>query len=244
MRLRTAFFFVLVSLWASTVAHAQSLPADDRVRLDLSAENWVTTQTARVVLSLEAAVTGDNAGTLRATMGKTVASVAKAEWRLTSLNRTQDQAGMERWSAQYEARLPEQQIGNLAESAKKASKAGLQLSVDTIDFTPTLEERQDTLNQTRAQIYKQADEQLAVLNKTLPGRAYRIAMIDFTDSHDEGERAVPFAKSMRTMLTTARSAGGGNEAASEPAGGPEKAEKVIVTAHVVFAAAQPNVPTK
>jgi len=239
MAIRSAVFFVVFALLLSFSAQAQeAVRPDDQVVFDLAAENWVTTQSARVVLNIEAAVTAENAGALRTTMSKVVASVAKADWRLTTFARSQDQTGMERWSAQYEARLSEAQLNGLADDAKKNSKAGMQITVDSIDFSPTLEERQATLSLTRAQIYKQADDQLALLNKTLPGRAYRIAMIDFTDGGASQLRANAFSKAVRPMLAMARSA-----ANDESAAPMEKAEKVTLTARVIFAAAQSLPPT-
>ncbi len=201
---------------------------DDSVVLSLSSENWVTTQTARVILGVEAAVTGEASGATRAEMAKAVDSVIKAEWKLTAFSRMQDQTGMERWSAQYETRLEEKTLSGLADKAKKASRAGLQISVAAIDFSPTLDERQAALSETRAKLYRRADEELALLNKSLPGRSYRISSIDFS-----GGDAPVFEKMARPMMAMARAGGAMEDSASQPM---ERAEKIAVTARIVFAA--------
>lgn len=153
---------------------------DDLISFDLSAEEWVTTKNARVVLNVEAAVNESNAGTLRAEMSKSIDSIAKADWRLTGFNRSQDQTGMERWSVVFEARLPEAALNGLSNGAKKASKAGMQIKVGAIDFSPSQEELESARAALRLRIVKNASEQLTSLNAVLPGRQYRIAEIVFS----------------------------------------------------------------
>lgn len=221
-------------------AIAEEPKPDDRVIFDLSAEDWVSTKTARVTISVEAAVTSNTAGTMRATMTKAVNDVVKAEWRLVSFNRDQDNAGMERWSAEFEARVPETDLSGLHENAKKLSKAGMQLSISNIDFSPTLDEMQTAYNQLRTKIYKMANEQLSVLNTALPGRTYRIALINFTSFND-------ISTSPPTMPTVTRGfaeAGIALKASSPmpavPAPSMERSEKINLTARVVLAVTAPG----
>lgn len=224
-------------LSAPALAAAPDKP-DDSVTMSLSAENWVTTQSARIVFNVEAAVSEENAGAMRANMAKALDNVIKADWRLVNFSRSQDQTGLERWSAQYETRLPEGDLNNLAEKAKKNSRAGMQISVAEIEFTPTLEERQAAMSQIRTQLYKRAEEELEILNKSLAGRHYRIAAIDFAD----GGFMPPMAKMARPMMALARASGGAMES---DAGLPsEKSEKINVTARVTFAATEPEANDK
>jgi hypothetical protein len=138
-----ALLFAIALLSSFTAsARAEDFKPDDQVVFDLSSETWVTTKSARVFLSVEAAVTASNAGAMRTSMMKAVNDVVKADWKLTSFGRSQDQTGMERWSAQFEARVPENDLNNLSDNAKKNSKAGMQITVGGVDFSPTLEERQ------------------------------------------------------------------------------------------------------
>lgn len=215
-------------------ARAQEFPGhqqDDRVIIDLSGEDWVTTKTARVMVSVEAAVSAATAGSTREEMFKAVNGLVKADWRLTEFNRSQDQTGLERWSASFEARVPENQLSGLGDEVKKASKAGLQLSVGTIDFSPTLDEMEIARAGLRAQITKQANDQLAAINAAIPGRNYRIALIDFTG--DE-QSPLPQPRPMHRVMSMAMAAAA-PMAAPEPSA--EREEKVTLTARVVFAAA-------
>jgi len=216
----------------SPAAFAQEMPKpDDTVGFSLSAEDWVTTKTAHVTLNVEAAVSAATAGTMRADMIKAVGDVAKGDWRLVGFNRSQDQTGLDRWSASFESRLPESDLGGLADAAKKASKAGMQITVGDVDFTPTLDETEAVRTTLRARLYKQATDQLAALNAALPGRGYRIAQISF----DDADNAPPPPRMMhRPMVMMA-----GASAAPAPAPEMEHSEKLTMNAQVVYAAVPP-----
>jgi hypothetical protein len=232
---RFLFLLLALSFGASVPAlAADEVKKEDQVILDLAAENWVTTQTARVVVTVEAAVSNATAGTARADMTKAVESVTKADWRLTNFNRTQDQTGMERWSAQFEARVNEPQLSGLNDNAKKASKAGMQLSVAAIDFSPTLAEMQTAYGQLRTQIYKDANDQLAALNAAFPGRSYRIETINFTGSN-ENPGPVPMPMVMRGYGGMKASVMAENAAPALPP--MERSEKLTLAARLIFAAA-------
>jgi hypothetical protein len=225
--------FVIALLLIGSNVRAEDMPRpDDRVIFDVSGEDWVMTKTAHVSINVEAAVSDKNAGTMRGDMVKAVNDLAKSDWRLTNFNRSQDQTGLERWSASFEARLPENTLNGLGDSVKKASKPGLQLSVGDIDFSPTLEEMEAARGGLRTKIYKEVNDQLAALNAAMPGRTYRIAMINFTGNSDE-PGPMPMPRVVRgqanmVMQTAAM--------ASAPAAPPmERAEKVTLNARVVLA---------
>ena len=90
-------------------------PVMDQVVLDLTAEDWVGTETARVTVSADAAATGTDAGTQRTDLLRAVDGLAPdAEWRIVGFDRSTDQAGLERWRAVAEARLTENALAGLA----------------------------------------------------------------------------------------------------------------------------------
>lgn len=229
--LAPALLAVMLAMPAAPLMAADDVRPDDRVVLDLATEGWVNTKTARVMVGVEAAMNGSAAGTMRDAMVKSVNELAKSDWRLTAMNRSQDQTGMERWSATYEARLTEADLNGLNEKAKKSSKPGLQLMVQNIDFAPTLEETQTTKNQLRVQLYKMANDQLTALNTALPNRGYRISLIDFIG--DEPVQPRPYmAKAGRAMTMAAMDAAP-EMAMSAPM---ERAEKLTLRARIVLAA--------
>lgn len=221
---------LLVVVSPSGSVQAEIMRPDDRVTLQLTQEDWVTTKSARVTIAVEAAATGSSANALRADMAKALESVAKAEWRLTSFNRLQDSTGLERWSASFEARLPENLLGSLADEAKRAGRAGLQLGVAHVDFTPTLEEMQAGEERLRTTLYKRANDQLAALNAAFPGRGYRLSALDFNGM--DGPVAMPAIAYTKAMAVR------GEAMASPPAFGDglERSKKITLTARVEMAA--------
>jgi hypothetical protein len=226
---RTLFASLFLSAFTLVPAYAQENPRpDDSIAYDISAEDWVTTKTAHVILDVEAAVNGTNEGAMRTDMAKAVNDAAKADWRLTSFTRANDQTGMERWSVNFDARLPESELNGLSDAVKKASKAGMQISVASVDFDPTLDEAEATRESVRAHIFKEAADQLAILNTALPGRNYRIAQISFDADAPMQPR---IARHPMMMLASAV------PAPSSPDSMPDHAQKIALTAHVVFAAA-------
>ena len=238
--LKSTLLIAALTALCSAPAFAEDAQPDDRVTFNLSTEGWVTTKSARVMLGVEASVSGTQAGTMRADMQKAVNEVVKADWRLVSFNRGQDKTGMERWSALYEARIVENELNGLNEKAKKVSKAGMQINVTNMDFGPTLEETQATLSALRSEIYKKAVEQLSSLNSSITGRNYRIAEIDFmgTDiAHPQPMPANVMMKRNMMMTSTAGAAEGAPEMDMAVNAPMERSEKLVTMARVVLAAA-------
>ncbi len=179
-------------LWASLLLLCLSLPqaakADDeipqdQILLDLRAEESLYTANPLVIISITAAGGAQSSGNVRADMQKNLESLAKdAEWKLTSLSRSQDDAGLERWYATYQGRLPESVTASLREKAKQQSKAGLQINVSDVQFVPTLQEVEAAKARLREKLYKMANDELTRLNASLPNRNFRIAAVNFSSN--------------------------------------------------------------
>ena len=236
-----ALMLMALAVATPMTAHANDFKPDDVVVFDLTAEDWVTTKTARVLVNVNASVSGATAATTRSTMVKALDELIKTEWRLISFNRGQDASGMEQWNALYEARVQENQLSGLNEQARKVSKPGLQISVNNIDFSPTLDENQTAMSGLRLKIYKMANEHLNALNAALPGRNYRIAVVNFTP---EGSRLGIGMTNQMDMVSGGRGALAktmmAEMTAMDDSGAPfERSEKLIMTARVVLAAVPP-----
>jgi hypothetical protein len=214
------------SALAQTVPYAPLRP-DDTVSLPLSVEGWVDTATARTELAIDAALPGSDAGKVRGDMLNAVKGLARdAEWRFTSFDRDQDTSGLERWHAVVEARLPENGLGGLAERAKQASRPGLQITVQAVDFTPTLAETEATKAKLRGELYKQVNDALAQLNAAEPDRKFRVKGINFGFA--------PIVPMQRAMIAAAPAPN------VSPAGPLELSQKVVLQAEVTFAAIAPK----
>lgn len=199
---------VPVAVTAAGPAAAQVIappPVTDAVSLNLSVEEWVRTETALVTLVVDAAGNGsDDSGALRANILKAVSGMAdKAEWRITRMDSQSDSAGLERWQAQLQARLPESQLSALNDRAKKASRPGLQVRVGNIAFDPTLAETEATRAALRERIYAQVNEELKRLKKAFPERDYRVGGIDFFETSGPRDIVVQGGRVKAEMMAAA-----------------------------------------
>ncbi|MBB6252500.1 hypothetical protein [Nitrospirillum iridis] len=233
-RLLAASLIATASLAALPLASAPAMaqmmgqPAQDQVTLTLTAEDWVKTDTARVSLTVDAG--GGNAGSARADVLKAAQAVSdKGEWRVVSFDRQQDAAGLDHWRAELEARLPETQLGGLADRARQASRAGLQIKVAGIDFTPTLAEQEAVRARLREALYRRVTEEMKALNTAFPGRDFRVGRVDFN-------AAVMPMMQRAPMMAMAKMA---DAAPAEGGGGLDVAQKATQSAHVTFSAVAP-----
>jgi hypothetical protein len=146
----------LVALLAAVLAvpvHAQERAAN-AVVMTLSAEGWVETKTAQVTAIADVAIAAENRATVRERVSDALKKLAPdSEWRISRFDRSQDAAGLERWRAVAEARLPEAALGGLDERARGLSQPGMQVRVQAVQFVPTLAEREAVRGSLRATIY-------------------------------------------------------------------------------------------
>ncbi|MEQ8966420.1 MAG: hypothetical protein RID91_11395 [Azospirillaceae bacterium] len=207
-------------------------PVMDEVVLSLSVEQWVETDTARVVVAVNAALGGSTADSVRAEILAALDGVAEgAEWRFVRFDRSVDDSGLERWTARIEARLAEDRLGGLAESADAASRPGLAFTVAAVAFEPTRAEVEATRASLRQEIYARVGEELDRLEAAFPDRGFRVAHIDF----DAGPGPVP-------MMARAQA---GEVAMMDAAGAPGPiavSDKLVIDARVVLSAVAPDTP--
>jgi hypothetical protein len=179
LRIITAALALVLACAAGLPARAQIIQPRDEIVLNLSAEGWVETRTARVVAVADVAIAGENRGAVRDRMLAALKTLSPdADWRLSNFMRQQDPAGLERWRVTAETRLPEAALGGLDGRAKQQSQPGLQLRIQAVQFTPTLEEREAALGSLRNQLYAQAKEEAARVAKLWPERNFRVARIE------------------------------------------------------------------
>lgn len=153
----------------------------DTVMLRLSAEGWVETASARVRITVAAALQGSEADDVRAEILAVLATLSPdADWRFLRFSQSRDSAGLDQWAAEMEARLPQEALGTLADKTDAASRPGLRLTVAEVDFTPTTTEVEQVRATLRAEIYARAGEELQRLEAAFPDRDFRVATIDFT----------------------------------------------------------------
>lgn len=193
----SALLLVAAPLLGAPPVRAHELPPpQDRIVLMLEAEGWVSAARPRVTAGVDAALRSAEAGDLRARVREVLGQLAPAEWRITDVSRAVDEAGLERWHVTAEARLEEAALGGLQERAEQASTPGLQIRIETIDFSPSEAERAARRAELRADLYRQVKAEIALLAEIYPDRRFRVGAIDFVTP--QPPMPVPMAE-MRAM---------------------------------------------
>lgn len=152
----------------------------DRIVFQVADEAWVSTKSAEVIASVNATLDKAGLAKVRQQMLDNLQHIAKAQWHITSFNRSQDSSGLERISVMAQARVPEQQLGHVRQQANKVSRPGATYRVIDIQFTPTLEEVQQTRSTLREDLYRKVNAEVERLNKVFPEQNYSVHNINFT----------------------------------------------------------------
>lgn len=176
----TVAFLSFAPLAAAADLSHRAFAQQDQVVLDLTSEGWVKTDTARVSVFIELVQQEEGADALKKKIDSSLQSLAKdVDWRITSSRQQLDQTGLNRWYVTAEARIPETAISGLQDRAKEASSPGYKVNISDVDFTPSLAEFEKLKADLREQIYQQALDEVARLNKVMPGADYHVRKVDF-----------------------------------------------------------------
>ncbi len=218
------------ALAPAALAQRIAPPPSDQVVLQLQAEEWVETKTAKLAVSVETVLSGEQAAQQAGKVPPVLNELAQGDWRVTSSDRSRDASGLERWRVMAEVRLPESALGGIYDKARQLSKPGQQLEVNEVDFSPTLAEREATAAKLRADIYRRAAEEAAEAAKVWPDQGFRVHRVDFeTAGMPRPVQRMSMAKGdMQAMAAPA---------AAEAYG---VSERLVLRATVVLAAPAPD----
>lgn len=171
----------LVLMLFSLVAFAKD-DAGSSVVLQLQNEQWVTTNTAEVIIGIDATL--DKLGLLQArdNVLKNLTLLAKADWHLTEFNQIQNESGLEQLHIVANARVSEALLAGLRDQAKVMSKPGLAFHVLAINFTPSLGEIESAKANLRSDLYAAVQDEVVRLNKVYHDQKYIIHSINFSDA--------------------------------------------------------------
>lgn len=188
------FAFLLAGLLA-VAAVSPSLAQEtagprEQIRLPLTVEGWVATETAEVVLAAELTLVDQDPAQVREDVIKTFKRIDDSDWRIVSFGRNTDAAGAERWSILASARVPQARLDGLHDRVRRAGGSGKSFRVASVDTSPSLAEREAVLRGLRSRIYAMARNELAVAKVLWPDRDVRIAQVQFTDTG--APRPVPY----------------------------------------------------
>jgi len=183
MRNWFSLILTLCGLFVLPLAWAEGEQADallNRVTVHLTAEQWVTTKTALVTIGVNAGVSDVGVVKLQDEVLNKLGKISdQGVWHIVSLDRTQDQSGLEKIQISAQARLPSSALSGLRDQAKAISKPGETFTVDNILFTPSEDEFRAANADLRSNIYQQAQIEIDRLNKAYPSQKFYLHAIDF-----------------------------------------------------------------
>lgn len=151
----------------------------DQIVLQLAAEKRVVTTTALVTASVDATIGSDGPRSGDEAAALLDGLVEGVEWQVMRFDRSRDSSDLERWRITAEARVPEAQLAGIYDRARSISRPGTQVRIGNVDFSPTLEARQETLAELRAEIYRRAAAEADAVSAVWPDRSFRVHRIDF-----------------------------------------------------------------
>jgi hypothetical protein len=171
----------------------------DKVSLQLTAKQWVKTTSANLQISVNAALSNTDLVEMRNEIMANLNKIAKGDWHVTQFNRSQDSSGLEKLYVQAQARVDQKLLTNVNVNAKNVSKPGATYRVQTVDFTPSLEEVEKVKLAVREILYTKIKNELAALNAKYPTQKYSVHSVVFYD----GSMPRPQAMKARRMSTMA-----------------------------------------
>lgn len=171
---------VLGIIFTAAMAVSRTYPPLDTVTFQLSAEQWASSATAKVIVGINATLDDAQLATINNTIMANLQKIdGSADWHITQFTRSKNQSGLEQLSAQAEARLPINALSNLRQNAASVSKPGAVYSIDVIDFSPSAREIEKVRADLRSQIYVGVQQELARLNKVYSDEKFYLYSIDF-----------------------------------------------------------------
>ncbi len=201
---------ILVLLTLSSLSYGALALADSactnlpQISLQLTAEQWVTTQTAKVSIALDALLNKEQVAQAQDNFQNGLKKIApEGAWHITEFSRSAGKTDLEQLHAVAEARLPESAVAGLRERAKAQNTEGQTYTVQDIIYTPTADEISAAQAKLRAQIYDQAKSELNRLNTVYSKSGYTIYNINFVNSSIQPG---PMMVKMNEMTTTSREA--------------------------------------
>ncbi|CDZ78769.1 hypothetical protein BN59_03083 [Legionella massiliensis] len=187
------FIAILALLALSPWVNASDWPYQltmDKVVFQISAKQWVTTQSALLTVNINATLTNADLVKARADIMANLNKISVGEWQLTQFDRSQDSSGLDKLFVAAQARIPQTSLPDIYKSAKDITKPGATYEINGVEFKPSLEEVQQVKMQLRERLYEQINDELGRLNKVYNNQNYSVNQVYFF----EGDQVVPMAK--------------------------------------------------
>ncbi|KTD62981.1 hypothetical protein Lsan_1641 [Legionella santicrucis] len=197
-----ALMVVTPFAFAENVLPPQPQLVLDKIDFQLSAKQWVTTQTALLGVNINVTLNNADLVKARSDIMERLNKIAKGDWHLVQFDRSQDSSGLEKLYVQAQARVSQEVLTDIYQNAKTVSLPGAQYEISNVDFKPSFDETQVVLTQIRERLYQQVNDELARINKAYPTQNYSVSNLVFVDGNNPPQPRPYQAKEMNTVLAT------------------------------------------
>lgn len=172
--------FLMMTSAVSAAEVLYQAPPQDKIVFSLQKEGWVTTKSAKVVVNFDIVQQQETPAELKGQVMASLKDLASdTQWQITSSVERKDSSGLNRWFVSAEARVDEKFVSGLSDRAEKTGRKGFKVRIGRVDFSPSLDEKEQGLGQLRALVYKSALEEVSRLNAVISGRAYSVFKVEF-----------------------------------------------------------------
>ncbi len=183
----------------------------DKIALQLTSKQWVTTDSALVAAEINASLTQRDLSKARADIMDKLAKIAQGDWHIVQFNRSQDSSGLEKLFVSAEVRVSQSALNNLYQNAKKVSSPGATYTIATIDFKPSLAETERVKSQLRTRLYQMVNDEIARLNKVYSLQNYSLHRLYLVDGNVAPINPMMHEKQLLTLVRSAPNLSVSNE---------------------------------
>lgn len=173
----------------------------NKINFQVSAKQWVTTQSALLNVSINMTMSNADLVAARADMMQQLNKIAKGDWHLVEFDRSRDSSGLEKLYVQAQARINQEALTDIYKNANSVSVAGAKYEISAVDFKPSFEETQVVLAKVREQLYQQVNDEIARINKAYPTQNFTVSNLVFVEGNNPSPPRPYQAKEMNAMVT-------------------------------------------
>ena len=155
----------------------------DNVQFQLSARDWVSTDSALLKLHVSVTLSHSDIVKARQHILEKLYQVAKGDWQITQFNQGQDSSGLEKLEVDTQVRVAQNSLTNVYQQVKNISQPGENYSVSAVEFKPSFEEIQQAKSNLRDKLYQKVLHEVESLNKFYPEQHYSIHHLEFIEDN-------------------------------------------------------------
>lgn len=201
--MKTAAGMLVFSLLSPLAMASHDVAPLDEVMFQVSAKEWVSTQSALLTVNINATLGNADLVKARADIMERLNKVANGEWHLTQFNRSQDSSGLEKLFVEAQARISQSSLTNIYQNAKDMSKPGATYSIAGVEFKPSLQEIQQIKSRLRQRLYQQVNDEMASLNKIYSTQNYTVSRLLIVDGEGLQQPEAYQARKMNVQMMAA-----------------------------------------